>query len=94
MKKKKQMDIFSYMMQEAKAERETSEPGCATLPRAVFQALERVRESGVTNMLDRRAVQEYADANYDDETVIWIEENPELYTQGVFIGFEPGQDEA
>lgn len=47
-----------------------------------------VRESGLTNMMDRKAVQYHAFQDGYYETVSWLEENPKLYIQGVIEGFE------
>lgn len=54
----------------------------------VYDGLERVRVSGDTNMLDRRAVQFFANQNNDYATVMWIEDNPREYSKGIFEGFE------
>ena len=54
----------------------------------VFEGLERVRHEGHTNMLDRDMVQRLAHENEDYATVIWLEDNKNLYTQGIFAGFE------
>lgn len=58
------------------------------VPEAVLDGLERVRQEGKTNMLDRLAVQYYANENDDYEMVLWLEDNPRLYAHGVFEGFE------
>lgn len=57
--------------------------------REVFDGLERVRRAGATNMLDREAVQFYANENEDYATVVWLEDHKDLYAQGIFAGFEP-----
>lgn len=54
----------------------------------VLDTLEEIRESGVTNMFDVRAVQFYADKAGCFETVMWIEDNKQEYTRGIFEGFE------
>lgn len=59
------------------------------VPREVFEGLERVRVGGRSNMLDRPAVQRLAYENEDYAAVLWLEDNKELYAQGVFEGFEP-----
>lgn len=58
------------------------------VPETVWQGIEAVRLSGKTNMLDAPMVQRLAfDMEYF-ETVIWMEDNPELYACGIFAGFE------
>ncbi|NLN75190.1 MAG: DUF5049 domain-containing protein [Armatimonadetes bacterium] len=58
------------------------------VPKAVWHGIEAVRISGKTNMLDFLMVQCLAfDMEYF-ETVIWMEDNPDLYTRGIFAGFE------
>lgn len=55
----------------------------------VLDGIDAIRESGETNMLDRRRVQRIAFDNDFHATVIWIEDNPKEYARGVFAGFEP-----
>ena len=57
------------------------------VPAEVLEGLEGVRRTGFTNMLDRNAVQYWADHFEYYETVCWIEENPKLYAEGIFHGF-------
>lgn len=64
------------------------------VPKAVWQGIEAVRLSGKTNMLDFLMVQCLAyDMEYF-ETVIWMEDHPDLYRHGIFAGFkvEGGDD--
>lgn len=63
------------------------------VPAEVLEGLERVRAGGRSNMLDRPAVQRLAHENEDYATVLWIEENKELYSRGIFSGFEPEREE-
>ena len=57
------------------------------VPEAVWQGIEAVRASGKANMLDAPMVQRLAfDMEYF-ETVIWMEDNPDLYRLGIFAGF-------
>lgn len=58
------------------------------VPQTVLEGLETVRRTGFTNMLDRNAVQYWADHFEYYETVVWIEENPKLFAEGIFRGFE------
>ncbi len=57
--------------------------------KSVFEGLERVRESGATNMLDVNTVQRLAHENEDYATVLWLEDNKDQYARGVFEGIEP-----
>lgn len=54
----------------------------------VFEGLEAVRTSGVTNMLDYQAVLRYAEGWGHDATARWLKENKRAYSQGVFEGFD------
>ena len=56
----------------------------------MFDGLETVRESRETNdMADQQAVQAIAARLGYPETVEWIEDHPQEYTEGVFRGFVP-----
>lgn len=67
---------------------QTKEKGAVKIPYEVFEGLEAVRSSGLTNMFDRRVVIEIAETMGFDETVEWIRENRDLYAHGIFRGFE------
>lgn len=54
----------------------------------VVDAIEAVRESGKTNMLDRHAVAELALVFGYDDASEWITKNRALYARGLFNGFE------
>jgi hypothetical protein len=54
----------------------------------VFEGIEAVRQSGITNMLDRERVAELAEDMGFDEAARWVREHRELYAQAVFHGFE------
>jgi hypothetical protein len=56
--------------------------------REVFEGIEAVRLSGLTNMLDRPRVAEIADAMGYAETARWVRENRDLYARAIFHGFE------
>lgn len=58
------------------------------IPAAVFDGLEAVRRSGLTNMLDRLRVIEIAELWDYDETAAWLRVNRILYAQGIFQGFQ------
>jgi Mg/Co/Ni transporter MgtE len=54
----------------------------------VFEGIEAVRQSGITNMLDRERVAELAEAMGFDEAARWVREHRDLYARAVFHGFE------
>ncbi len=57
--------------------------------KSVFEGLERVRESGATNMLDVNTVQRLAFENEDYATVCWLDDNKDEYAKGVLSeGFQ------
>ncbi len=62
------------------------------IPQTVYDTLEHIRQSGETNMLDRLRVQQIADRLEAYETVLWIEDHPQLYARGIFQGFESEDD--
>lgn len=57
------------------------------IPADVFEGLEAVRRSGLTNMLDRPRVIEIAELWGYDATAKWLRENRNLYAQAIFQGF-------
>lgn len=56
--------------------------------REVFDGLEEIRQSGLTNMFDHGTVQYLAHLGDAHETVMWLEENRLRYIEGVLNGFE------
>jgi len=54
----------------------------------VFEGIEAVRQSGLTNMLDRPAVAEIAEAMGYEESARWLREHRDLYARAIFQGFE------
>ena len=58
-----------------------------TLPADVWQGLESVRRSGLTNMFDRPAVIKIAEMLDFPETARWIEGHHGPYAEGLFKGF-------
>jgi hypothetical protein len=58
------------------------------VPLAVYEGIEAVRQSGLTNMLDRPRVAEIAEAMGFDEAATWVREHRERYAQAVFHGIE------
>lgn len=56
--------------------------------REVFDGIEAVRTSGVTNMLDRpRVIELLCDLGFT-EAAAWVEAHGDLYARAVFHGFE------
>jgi hypothetical protein len=53
----------------------------------VLEGLEAVRASGTTNMSDLPVVQDVASQMGYSETVLWIQEHPREYSEGIFRGF-------
>jgi hypothetical protein len=62
-------------------------PGRIPLPAGVWQGIDAVRLSGLTNMLDRPVVARLAGELGYPDAVRWIEEHPKEYAEGVFRGF-------
>jgi len=58
----------------------------------IYEGLEAVRQSGLTNMLDRPAVARIANELGFYETAEWVNDNREKYARGVFKGFEIERD--
>ena len=58
-----------------------------SIPADVWQGLESVRRSGLTNMFDRPAVIKIAEMLDFPETARWIEAHHGPYTEGLFKGF-------
>ena len=57
------------------------------VPAAVWQGIDAVRLSGLTNMLDRPEVVRIARELDFSEAAGWIEAHPKEYAEGVFRGF-------
>jgi hypothetical protein len=58
------------------------------VPREVFEGIEAVRQSGLTNMLDRPVVAEIAEQMGFEESARWVREHRDLYARAIFHGFE------
>lgn len=54
----------------------------------VFDGIEAVRRSGLTNMLDRPRVAEIAELMGFDQSAAWVRAHRDLYPQAIFHGFE------
>jgi hypothetical protein len=70
------------------------EKGAVAVPREVYVGIVAVRDSGLTNMLDRPRVAEIAAEMDHAEAADWIRANKKLYAEGVFRGFAPEGGEA
>lgn len=58
------------------------------VPQKVYDGIEAVRKSGLTNMLDRNAVQTLCDKMKFYDAVIRIGDNEREYARAIFEGFE------
>jgi hypothetical protein len=70
------------------------EKGAVAVPRGVYEGIVAVRDSGLTNMLDRPRVAEIAEELGYAEAAEWISSNKKAYAEGVFSGFAPEGGEA
>lgn len=61
-------------------------PARVAVPRAVYDGLEAVRRSGLTNMLDRPRVAELAEEMGFEGAAAWVRENRGRYAAAVFRG--------
>jgi adenine deaminase len=57
-----------------------------SIPAAVYEGLEAVRQSGYTNMLDRPRVIELAEMMGYDETAEWVRDHRSEYAALLFAG--------
>ena len=63
------------------------------VPKAVLDGLEAVRQSGLTNMLDRPAVARLAGEFGFERAARWVETHRKEYAEAIFRGFETTEDE-
>ena len=59
------------------------------IPKRVYEGLEAVRKSGLTNMFDRPRVAELAEEFGFQEAADWVRSHKSEYAKGIFQGFEP-----
>jgi len=66
-------------------------PTPVVVPRAVYEGIAAVRDSGMFNMIDLPAVAGLARQMGFDETADWLDDrgNRTAYAQGIFRGFTP-----
>jgi hypothetical protein len=62
------------------------------VPRAVYDGLKAVQQSGLTNMLDRPRVAELADELGFPEAAAWVREDRGRYATAVFRGVRPDDE--
>jgi hypothetical protein len=63
------------------------------VPKAVLDGLEAVRQSGLTNMLDRPVVARLAEEMGFEDAAEWVGAHRKEYAEGIFRGFEAEEDE-
>ena len=56
------------------------------VPAAVYEGLEAVRQSGLSNMFDRPRVIELAEMMGYDETAAWVRDHRSTYARLLFAG--------
>ena len=59
------------------------------VPNEVLKGIIAVRDSGLTNMLDRPVVVQLAAEMRFEKAARWVETHRKEYAEGVFCGFEP-----
>jgi hypothetical protein len=59
----------------------------------VLEALDKIRRSGLTNMLDRTTVAELAETFGYPDAANWIRTHRQKYSQGIFNGFTAGEEQ-
>lgn len=83
----KAASFLDALIKHGLAEVQDDKPARIPIPSLVWQGVDAVRLSGLTNMLDRPVVARLAgDLGYPD-SARWIEEHPKEYAEGVFRGF-------
>ena len=63
------------------------------VPKNVLDGLEALRQSGLTNMLDRPVVARLAEGMGFETAADWVEAHRKEYAEGIFRGFEAEEDE-
>jgi len=83
----KAASFLDALIKHGLAEVQDDKPARIPIPAIVWQGIDAVRHSGLTNMLDRPVVARLAgDLGWPD-SARWIEEHPKEYAEGVFRGF-------
>ncbi len=68
-------------------------PAKVVVPAEVFQGINVVRYSGLTNMLDRPRVAQLAKALGFPKASRWVKDHPKEYAEGIFQGFAVKSEE-
>ena len=71
---------------------EATKTGRVRVTREVFEGIEAVRQSGLTNMLDRPTVARLAGEMGYEESARWIQRYRDIYARAIFQGFEVHED--
>jgi len=83
----KAASFLDALIKHGLAEVQDDKPARIPIPALVWQGIDAVRLSGLTNMLDRPVVARLAvELGYPD-AARWIEEHPKEYTEDVLHGF-------
>ena len=64
-----------------------------SVSQAVLDGITAVRDSGKTNMLSRDVVAQLCAEMGHDEAAEWISDHKREYAEGVFQGFEVGEEQ-
>jgi hypothetical protein len=81
---------LAHVMEQKQVTPPAPEP--VPIPEHVYEVLDAIRRSGVTNMLDRPVVIEIARQLGFPEVAEWIERKKHSYSRGIFVGFAPIDD--
>lgn len=83
----KAASFLDALIKHGLAEVQDDKPARIPIPALVWQGIDAVRLSGLTNMLDRPVVARLAEELGYPDTARWIEDHPKEYAEGVFRGF-------
>lgn len=72
--------------------REAEEDSRIPVTQRVFDTITEIRDSGKTNMFDYKTVQYFANELECFSTVCWIQNNVDLYGQGISQGFKVAEE--
>lgn len=84
----KAASFLDALIKHGLAEVQDDKPARIPIPALVWQGIDAVRLSGLTNMLDRPVVADLAEKLGFPDAARWIETLPRDYAEGVFRGFE------
>lgn len=83
----KAASFLDALIKHGLAEVQDDKPERIPIPALIWQGVDAVRLSGLTNMLDRPVVARLAGELGYPDAARWIEEHPKEYAEGVFRGF-------